>query len=107
MSMYVEVLSGALESWVADLAEDDLLDYVLACLLALPSSVHGADRAADATLAAEIAYDRALIKLAAANDIDVEAGRFSQPRAERHRLEMALTKKGIDLRALVVQKRIG
>jgi hypothetical protein len=105
--MYVEVLLGALETWVADLSEDDLLDHVLACLLALPSSVHGADRAADAALAAEIAYDRALIKLAAANDIEVEAGRFLQPRAERHRLEMGLSRKGIDLKALVVQRRTG
>jgi len=105
--MYVEVLSGALESWVADLDEDDLLDHVLACLLALPSPADKVGRAADAALAAEIAYDRALMKLAAAYDIDVAAGRYSRPALERHRLEAALTRRGVDLRALVVQRRTG
>ncbi len=105
--MYVEVLSGALESWVADLDEDDLLDYVLACLLALLSPADAVGRAADAALAAEVAYDRSLIKLAMAYGIDVETGRYLQPAVERQRLERALAGKGVDLRALVVQRRPG
>jgi len=105
--MYVEVLSGALETWVADLGEDDLLDYVLACLVALPSPADKAARAADAALAAQVAYDRALMKLASAYEIEVEPGRYVQPAVERHRLEAALAGRGIDLRALVVQRRIG
>ena len=103
--MYVEVLSGALESWAADLSDDDLLEYVLACLLALSSPADAAGKAADAALATEVAYDCALIKLAAAYDIDVEAGRYSRPAVERRRLETALVGKGVDLRALVVQRR--
>jgi hypothetical protein len=107
MSMYVEVLSGALDSWTADLGDDELLEYVLACLLALPAPADRAGRAADATLATEVAYDCALIKLAATYDIEVETDRYLQPVTERHRLESALAERGIDLRALVVQRRIG
>ena len=107
MSMYVDVLSSALESWGPDVDQDDLLDHVLACLLALPPSSPAGRQSANAMLAAEIAYDRALIKLAAAYGIDVAAGRFSRPRAERDRLERELVARGIDLRALVAFRRSG
>jgi hypothetical protein len=105
MSMYVEVLSGALDTWAADLSEDALLDHVLACLLALPSATAASGQSANAQLAAEIAYDRALFKLAAHHGIDVAAQRFSRPQAERHRLEAELVRRGIDLKALIDQRR--
>lgn len=82
MSMYVEVLSGALDTWAADVSEDDLLDHVLACLLALPSATSGSGQSANARLAAETACDRALFKLAAHHGIDVAGQRFSRPQAE-------------------------
>ena len=63
MSMYVEVLSGALDTWAADVSEDDLLDYVLACLLALPAAAPRFGQSANAQLAAEIAYDLSLIHI--------------------------------------------
>lgn len=106
MSMYVEVLSGALDNWGPDVDEDDLVDHALACLLALSPSPSDR-RSANAKLASEIAYDRALIKLAAANGIDVAAGRFSRPQAERNRLERELVERGIDLRSLVAFRRSG
>ncbi len=48
---------------------------------------------------AEVAYDRALINLAAEFGIDVTPANFVHPRIERDRLEMALANKGLDLAA--------
>jgi hypothetical protein len=52
---------------------------------------------AEASLAAEITYDRALIHLAAAHGIDVAPRNFCHPAIERERLEIELTRLGIDL----------
>jgi hypothetical protein len=48
-------------------------------------------------LAAEVAYDRALIKLCEAHSIEVVDMNFLHPRQERARLEAALVAAGIDL----------
>jgi hypothetical protein len=105
MSMYVDVLSGALDTWESEMSEDDLLDHVLACLLALRPGARGSDQSSNALLAAEIAYDRALFKLASDHGIEVSTHRFLRPEAERHRLEVELAQRGTDLKALVVQQR--
>jgi hypothetical protein len=97
MSMYVEVLSGALEGWDARLAGEELLQYVVACRAVLPIHALGAGGMAEASLAAEVAYDRALIHLAAVHGIDVAPTNFCHPAIARQRLEMELTSLGIDL----------
>jgi hypothetical protein len=95
--MYVRVLCGALEEWNQDLGEDDLLDHAVTCRAALPAHALGAGGWAQASLEAEVAYDRALIRLAAVHGIDVQARNFAHPGIERMRLETALARQGIDL----------
>jgi hypothetical protein len=95
--MYVRVLCGALEEWDQDLSEDDLLDHAVTCRAALPAHALGAGGWAQASLEAEVAYDRALISLAAVHGIDVHARNFAHPGIERIRLETALARQGIDL----------
>jgi hypothetical protein len=50
-----------------------------------------------ATLAKEIAYDRALIKLSAAFNIDAKAADFVHPGVERGRLERELAARDVNL----------
>jgi hypothetical protein len=95
--MYVRVLCGALEEWDQELSDEDLFDYALACRAALPAHALGAGGWAQASLAAEVAYDRALINLAAIHGIDVHARNFAHPEIERLRLEVALARRGVDL----------
>jgi hypothetical protein len=95
--MYVRVLFGALEEWDQELSEDDLLEHARICREALPGHALGAGGWSQASLAAEVAYDRALISLAAVHGIDVHARNFAHPGIERVRLETALARLGIDL----------
>jgi hypothetical protein len=95
--MYVEVLSGAIDEWDAKLSGDALVSYVLSCRAALPAQDLGAGVWSEAALVAEVAYDRALINLAAEFGIDVTPTNFVHPRIERERLEMALAQRGLDL----------
>lgn len=97
MSMYVEVLSGAMDSWDTELSGDALVDYVLSCRAALPDRDLGAGVWSEATLVAEVAYDRALISLAVEYGVDVTPTNFVHPRIERERLELALEQRGLDL----------
>jgi hypothetical protein len=97
MSMYVTLLSGALDLWDVDLDDDALLDHVRHCRAALPAQDLGAGVLSETALAAEISYDRALICLAAHCGIDVTPRNFMHPRIERERLELELLRVGIDL----------
>jgi hypothetical protein len=101
MSMYVEVLSGAVSGWVTDLSGDDLVDYVLSCRAALPARDLGAGVWSETALVAEVVYDRALISLAADYGIDVHPTNFVHPKIERERLELALAQRGLDLASAV------
>ncbi len=103
VSMYVQVLSEARDRWVTDLSGDALVDYVLGCRAALPAQDLGAEVWSEATLAAEVVYDRALMSLAAENGIDVTPANFVHSRIERERLEVALAQRGIDVRSSVRQ----
>jgi hypothetical protein len=97
MSMYVTLLSGALDLWDVDLDDDALLDHVRHCRAALPAQDLGAGVMSETALAAEIAYDRALVCLAAQWSIDVTPKNFMHPRIERERLEFELVARGVDL----------
>ncbi len=88
--MYVTLLSGALDLWDADLDDDALLDHVRDCRAALPARDLGAGAMSGTALAAEIAYDRALVCLAAQSGIDVTPTNFVHPRIERERLELEI-----------------
>jgi hypothetical protein len=95
--MYVEVLWRAVEEWDEDLSDEALLDYAVDCRAALPVHALGSGGWAQASLEAEVAYDRALINLAAVHGIDVHAQNFVHPSIERVRLESALSQQGINL----------
>jgi hypothetical protein len=97
MSMYVEVLSGAMDRWDTELSGDALIDYALTCRAALPARDLGAGVWSEASLVAEVAYDRALISLAAEHGIDVAPRNFVHPRIERDRLELELARRGVSL----------
>jgi hypothetical protein len=97
VNMYVRVLCGALDEWDQNLSDEDLFDHALCCRAALPAHALGAGGWTQASLAAEVAYDRALISLAAVHGIDVHARNFAHPGIERVRLEAALARQGIDL----------
>jgi hypothetical protein len=98
MNMYTHLLSSVFEDWVDELTGMPLVDYALVCRVEMLAP--RAAGAASIALAAEIAYDRALIKLCASQQIPVDVMGFSQPRAERDRLERELATAGIDLVAL-------
>jgi hypothetical protein len=51
-------------------------------------------------LAAEIAYDRALIRMCEIHGIDVALTNFAYPKSERARIERMLALAGVDLAGL-------
>jgi hypothetical protein len=100
VSMYADILSSALDTWVDELSGRALIDYALSCRAeALAVGPHRGDTAYSC-LAAEIAYDRVLIKLCETNNVPVMAASFAYPREERARLEAELAIAGVDLAAL-------
>jgi len=105
VSMYVDILSSALDSWADELTGTALVDYALCCRAEmLGVGPHHGDTAYS-SLAAEVAYDRALIKLCETNGMLVEATSFAFPRQERARLEHELAAAGIDMAALARRHR--
>ena len=100
MTMYVDILSSALDTWVDDLTGTALVDYTLVCRAEmLGVGPHRGDTAYS-SLAAEISYDLALIKLCESNYVAVKATGFAFPGQERARLERELATAGIDLAGL-------
>jgi hypothetical protein len=103
--MYVTLLLHSMDEWSDAPTPEALLDHVLArraVLLGRPSkvgeSVYGA-------LAAEVGYDRALIKLSVARGIATSSAHFATPAHERRRLERALVDEGVDLADLARRRR--
>ena len=103
--MYVTLLSGALDVWDTDLDYETLLDHVLDCREALPPQGPIGATYSATDLAAEIAYDRALVCLAARHGIDVTPKNFVHPRIERSRLERELARRGVDLTEATLARR--
>ena len=95
--MYVQILGQALEVWSDDLRGDDLLELVVARRAALPARDLGAGTWSAVSLATEVAYDCALINLAAERGIDVSPRHFAHPRIARECLEGDLAARGVDL----------
>ena len=97
VSMYVEILSSAMDTWVEQLTGDALVEYALTCrgLLLSPRDRRG--MSAMSRLAAEIAYDRALIRLCETHGVDVAITNFAFPVSERTRIERLLASSGVDL----------
>ncbi len=95
--MYVDILSSALDEWVTDLVGPELIEYALLCREELWAVSPPRAGSAYAALAAEIAYDRALIALCTERGIDAHATSFSYPTSERRRIEAVLRHYGVDL----------
>jgi hypothetical protein len=97
VSMYVDILSSALDQWVTDLNGPDLIEYALLCREELRALTPPPGGSAYTALAAEIAYDRALIALCTERGIDAHATNFSYPTSERRHIEAVLRDDGVDL----------
>lgn len=95
--MYVQILGQALEVWSDDVTGDDLVELAVARRAALPERDLGAGTWSAVSLAVEVAYDCALINLAAERGIDVSPRNFAHPRIARECLEGELADRGIDL----------
>lgn len=93
--MYVSILSSAMELFEPELDDDALLSHVRQCRAALPTWGLGAGRYSAEAVAAEIAYDRALVCLADRLGIDVSPRGFAHPKIERERLELELIAIGV------------
>jgi hypothetical protein len=104
-SMYVALLFNALQNWDEDLGDDALVEYVLACRMEMLSALPRRGESSYSALASEIAYDRALIKLCEAHDLEVVAANFAHPKEERAHLELELGTAGYDLNALTRRRR--
>ncbi len=99
--MYVDVLSAALEARAGTLSGTALLDHVVACRAQLLAAGDGQAESAYDCLAAEAAYDRALIWLCDEVGVATAVANFADPNSERNRLEARLVEAaGIDLPAL-------
>jgi hypothetical protein len=104
VSMYVDILSSALDGWVDEPTGTALVDYAVRCR----EEVLGIGPLHDnayASLAAEVAYDRALIKLCEMANVTVMTTDFAFPSQERARLERQLAAAGIDLAALAHRRQ--
>jgi hypothetical protein len=87
----------------------ELIDYAIICrseMLVSHRSV-GPPRGESAysALGAEIAYDRALLKLCAVYGIESSPQGFSRPSYERNRLERELAARGMDLSKLTRNRK--
>jgi hypothetical protein len=100
MSMYVDLLAGALDTRLEVLTGDDLVGHVVLCRSEMLASAPYKETSAYTALATEVAYDRALLKLCQAKNIEVLASDFAHPACERRRLETELMGAGINLAAL-------
>ncbi len=97
MSMYVELLTRALAEWPSEIRDDGLVEYARTCRREMVRTSSRRQKGAYAALAAEIAYDRALVKLCLAHDVPVAPDDFSHPEQERRTLERRLAERGLDL----------
>ncbi len=93
--MYAHILSSALDDWVDQLTDEALVEYALVCRTET-LACHGGKVALTA-LSAQIAYDRALLKLGEAHGINVKALTFLHPSEDRAFLEASLAAAGLDL----------
>jgi hypothetical protein len=104
MSMYVDVLSSALDGWADEPSGSALVDYALTRRAEMAAHGRHSEHSAYAVLAAEVSYDRALVSLCTGRGIEVIRCGFAHRQEERGRLERELARAGIDLAALARQR---
>jgi hypothetical protein len=107
MSMYSNLLAASLESSSSEgmsaspQPPEEMLVHLLECRrrLAAACDPGRAPVSAD-NLAVHLDYDRALVDFCRVRGIDTDPSRFAVLHRERHRLEKALLRIGVDLEAL-------
>ena len=72
MSIYSDIVTNGLFAWIDGTHGDRLIDYTLSCRAEMFAARHNGPGDPLTLLAAEIAYDRALIKLCGERGIEVE-----------------------------------
>lgn len=95
--MYVEILSTAI---AADDRHGDvpaLIGRARQARVKLPEAGCSDPTSVYHAIAAEVAYDRALVQLCGKCGIETETACFASPTTERQRLERELALRGIDL----------
>jgi hypothetical protein len=97
MSMYVDILCSALDGWDDEPRGSALIDNAVACRAEMVTYGSHRDGSAYAVVAAEVSYDRALIRLCTGHDIEVVRSGFVHRQEERIRLERELAGAGVDL----------
>ncbi len=103
--MYSELLGGVCEDAEPvplPSSRDELVVILLQCRRRLHD--HGGQVMTE-NLALELDHDRMLLRLCGALGIDCDPGRFSNPLAERERLESLLRSEGVDFRTLDDHRR--
>lgn len=103
--MYVDMLTTALNGWESELCGSELVEYVIDCRKRLLVSGIGTSADADISLAAELAYDRALILLCRDLGIEVGPDGFASPFSERSRIEGVASAAGVDIAALSKERK--
>jgi hypothetical protein len=88
----MRVIGGDIRAEALGPAGDDAMAMYVQLL-----SADRSHRSAEGSLANDVQYDCALIRLCAATGIETTAACFEQPRVERARLERALATTGMDL----------
>jgi hypothetical protein len=98
MAMYVGLLSAVLDTdGPTAFATGELLSLARTHRSRMLASAQDPHPSADWSLAYDVIYDSALIRLSAAVGIEAAPALFGQPRDERARLELALAEAGVDL----------
>ena len=96
--MYVDLLTRALGTDEAGSKSNDLLLADLVDSRARLRSVNGGSTTSAAeSLARELSYDGALIRMCEALSLPASASRFTNPPQERQRLELELAAHGVPL----------
>jgi hypothetical protein len=95
--MYLDLLASVLDDWVDEFSGAALVDYAIKCKSVMLTTHPRHGDPTEIALSAEIAYDRALIKLCFEHEVDVDVMGFSHPRQARSRIERELADKGIRL----------
>jgi hypothetical protein len=100
MSIYSDIVTNELFRWIDRTSGDRLVDYTLSCRAEMFAARGACGEDPLALLAAEITYDRALIKLCKERGIELDDADFASPRTTRLFLEYELYRSGVDLHAL-------
>ena len=106
--MYSELLSGLcadVEPLPLPSSRDELVVVLLQCRRRLNANGGDEGHIMAEDLALELDHDRMLLRLCSALGIESDPSRFSNPMAERERLEDLLRYAGVDFRTLDDHRR--